>query len=629
MHSAKISRAGLLACASMALAGAFAASPAATNAPAASAAAAKPAATNAPAAVRWYPAQGWRETPDPAASPRAKKGGSITFNGSSPPKSFNAYIDNNSYSSMMFSMMYDALVATDPNTMDFVPALANRWCVSADGREFTFYIDERARWSDGLPVTADDVKWTFDIVTASKSETGSWKMILSAFDSPEIVDAGSERPRVVRFRKKGDSPRDWRDVMHCGTFWVLPKHAFERFDFNKLDFLNAVVGGPYRISHVAEQVETEYSRVRDWWRVDTPSCRGLYNFDKIVLRYYIDNSNAFDALKKGIVDVYPVYMARIWANDTKGPKFFKNWIVKRKVFNHRPVGFQCFAMNMRRWPFDDIRVRQAMAKLIDREMFNRTMMFNEYYMQNSFYRDVYDDEHPCDNPLILYDPPGAAKLLEEAGFRKNESTGLLEKDGRPFSFQFLSRNASEDRFLVHFNTALKSLGITMSVTRKDFANWMRDMDDFNFDMTWQSWGGVMFKTPETMWLSSEADRKQSNNTMGFKSAEVDRLINEEKAMETFAERAAAYREIDRLIARESPCAFLWNTSSTRLLYWNKFGMPDAAFSRYNDEEGVLFYWWYDEDKARELDAAMSAGGFLPSVPENVDYDEVMRAKARK
>ena len=166
MHSAKISRAGLLACASMALAGAFAASPAATNAPAASAAAAKPAATNAPAAVRWYPAQGWRETPDPAASPRAKKGGSITFNGSSPPKSFNAYIDNNSYSSMMFSMMYDALVATDPNTMDFVPALANRWSVSADGREFTFYIDERARWSDGLPVTADDVKWTFDIVTA-------------------------------------------------------------------------------------------------------------------------------------------------------------------------------------------------------------------------------------------------------------------------------------------------------------------------------------------------------------------------------------------------------------------------------------------------------------------------------
>lgn len=578
------------------------------------------------AAATWFPADGWRDTPDPIASPHAKKGGTLRFNGSQPPKSLNAYIDTNTYTSMMFSLMYESLVSTDTETMDFVPMIAKRWSISDDGREFVFIIDERAKWSDGAPVTAEDVKWTFDVVMAPGSDTGSWKMILGAFESPEVLDAGSARPLAIRFRKKGDSARDWRDLIHCGTFWILPKHAFAHVEFNKLDMLGAVVGGPYRITRVAEQIETEYSRVPEWWRADFPSCVGTCNFDRILMRYYIDNENAFDALKKGNIDVYPVYTARIWAKETKGDRFTHNWLVKRRVSNHEPVGYQGFAMNMRRWPFDDIRVRKAMAKLIDREKMNKTMMFNEYFMQNSIYRDLYDEKHPCRNELLLFDREGASRLLSEAGFVRNPETGALEKDGRAFAFEFLSRSASEDKFLVHFNAALESLGIKMSIVRKDFANWMRDMDAFNFDMTWQSWGGVLFKTPEVSWLSSEADRNQSNNTVGFKSDAVDALIKAEKSMETFAEREAAYREIDRLVCAQCPCAFLWNISDKRLVYWNRFGMPDAVLSRYGNEASVLTYWWYDGDKDAELAEAQKNGRFLPAVAEKVDYDEVVGRK---
>ena len=285
-------------------------------------------------------------------------------------------------------------------------------------------------------------------------------------------------------------------------------------------------------------------------------------------------------------------------------------------------------MNMRRKPFDDIRVRMAMAKLIDREMMNRTMMYNEYFMQNSYYCDLYDGEHPCKNPMLLYDPQGAAKLLAEAGFKKNPKTGGLEKDGRPFVFTFLSRSAGEDKFLVHFNKELQNLGIKMSIVRKDFANWMRDMDEFDFDMTWQSWGASTFRNPETSWLSSEADRKTSNNSVGFKSVEVDRLIEAEKRMKTFKEREEAYRQIDALIAAQHPYAFLWNISAHRLLYWNKFGVPDTVLGRRGREEDTLVYWWYDPDKAEELDRAVSHGGFLPAVPVEVDFDEVVSGKAK-
>lgn len=581
------------------------------------------------AALVWHPAPGWTEKPDPVASPRARKGGIVRFNGAQPPKSLNAYSDNNSYTSMMFSLMYPTLLSTDPATLDFTPSLARRWAVSEDGREFVFEIDPRAKWSDGQPVTARDVKWTFDAVTDPKNETGPWKTILAAFESPEIPDAGQERPLTVLFRKKGASPRDWRDTMHCGTFWILPEHAFAGTDFGKIDLLGAPVCGPYRVSAVSEQIETVYSRVEDWWRADFPSCRNTCNFDRIAMRYFVDQENAFDALKKRAIDVYPVYTARIWATETGGRRFARNWILKKYVSNHEPAGYQGFAMNMRRKPFDDLRVRKAMAKLVDRETMNRTMMHSQYFMQRSFYEDLYDAEHPCQNELILFDPEGAKRLLEEAGWRRNAATGRLEKDGAPFEFTFLSRSASEDKFLANFGAALSSLGISMKIVRKDFAAWMRDMDSFDFDMTWQSWGASVFRTPETVWLSSEADRRQSNNTVGFKSAAVDALIAAEKSMETFAEREDAYREIDRLVAAECPYAFLWNISAKRILHWNKFGMPEAVLGRHDNEGGVLTYWWYDADKAEELEAAVSSGGFLPAVPAEADFDAVAKRGAAR
>jgi len=557
------------------------------------------------ASLTWYPAADWQERPDPVASPHARKGGTIRFNGAQPPKSLNAYVDNNAYSAMVFDLLYEKLLGTDARTLDSAPALARRWAVSDDGREFTFVLDARAKWSDGVPVTAEDVKWTFDAVMDPKSETGPWKSMLGFFESPAVVDA-----RTVRFRKAGDSPKDWRDILNCSSFWILPKHVFSGQAFNKLEFLNAVVGGPYAIVRVEEQVETELGRHGRWWRQDFPSCRSLANFDRILMRYYVDNENAFEALKAGKIDAYPVYTARIFAQETGGEKFQRNWLLKRRVKNHAPVGFQGFAMNLRRKPFDNLKVRQAMARLVDRETMNRTMMNGAYFLLKSYFHDLYDRDHPCTNTLWTYDVAAAKKLLAEAGY------------GQGFTFTFLSRSGTEDKFLALFSHALAACGVTMKIDRKDFAGWMRDMDSFNYDMTWAAWGAGLVKTPEIMWHSREADRKGSNNITGFKSAEVDRLIEAEKGFDSASARLDAYRKIDALVAAEVPYVLLWHTDETRLLHWNKFGMPPSVLSRFNKEEDILSYWWYDIDRAEELSASRAAQGFLPTVPVEVKYDEV-------
>ena len=564
-------------------------------------------------AATWYPAADWTERPDPAASPYARRGGTIRLNGAQPPKSFNAYIDNNNYSAMVFDLMYGKLLGMNAATSDLEPSLARKWTVSDDGREFTFVLDGRAKWSDGEPVTAADVKWTFDAVMDPKSATGPWKAMLGFFDSPEILDA-----RTVRFRKKGNSPRDWRDILNCSMFWILPRHAFAGRDFAKINFVNAVVGGAYAISRAEPQVETELKRHGNWWCQDLPQCRGTMNFDRILIRYFTDNENAFEAFKKRKVDVYPVYSARIYAEETKGAAFQHNWILKRNVRNRAPIGFQGFAMNMRRPPFDDVRVRRAMAALLDRETMNRTMMNGAYFLLNSYYADLYDGKHPCRNEMHAYDPAKAARLLAEAGWTKDPADGKLKKNGRPFAFTFLSRGSTEDKFLALFNQALREQGISMTIDRKDFASWMRDMDEFAYDMTWAAWGAGTVKYPELSWSGAEADRKGSNNITGFKSAAVDRLIAVEKGMDDAATRLETYRKIDALVAAEVPYVLLWMTDSTRLLYWNKFGTPRGVLAPAQKEEAVLPYWWYDEDRAVELDRAMKSGAFLPSVPESID-----------
>ena len=546
------------------------------------------------AAATGYPAADWKDTPDPVASPRARKGGTVRFNGGQAPKSYNEYVDNNTYTRMTFELMYENLLSTDVETMEFCPSLARRWAVSDDGREFTFVIDERARWSDGRPVSADDVKWTFDAVMDPKSDTGPWKTSLGTFESPEVVDG-----RTVTIRKRGDTPKSWRDLLHCAFFPILPRHAFEGRAFNSVSLVGMPTSGPYRLERVEEQIECELRRNADWWRAGFPSTQGVCNFDRIVLRYFADHENAFEALKKRRIDVYPVYSARIMSEGTRSDQFARNWILKRGVRNRQPIGFQGFAMNMRRPPFDSLKVRQAMAKLIDRETMNRTMMNSAYFMLKSYYTDLYDEAHPCTNTQWEYDPEGAKKLLAEAGYA----------DG--FKFTFLSRASSEDKFLALFDHALRDCGIEMKIVRKDFAGWMRDMDSFSFDMTWASWGASVFRNPETQWHSAEGRRQGGNNITGLDIPEVDSIIEAEKTMATFAERNDAYRRIDKLITDAVPYVLLWQTDEHRIAYWNKFGAPEQMLGVYGDEDAVLSYWWYDQDRMDELERAVKEGKCLP------------------
>jgi microcin C transport system substrate-binding protein len=253
---------------------------------------------------------------------------------------------------------------------------------------------------------------------------------------------------------------------------------------------------------------------------------------------------------------------------------------------------------------------------------NRTMMFNAYFLLRSTFEDLYDVEHPCTNELFRFDIARAKALLRESGYVPNPQTGILEKGGRPLRFRFLTRDGSSEKYLALCNSAFREAGIEMTIDRKDFAAWMRDMDAYNFDMTWASWGEVIFRDPESMWHSREADRPSGNNLTGFKDPRVDALIEKQKTLFSITERNAINREIDARITASVPYVLLWNIDATRLLYWDTFGMPDTVLSKFGDERSLLGYWWYDADSAAELKAATATGDLLPQRPVLVDFDTV-------
>ena len=540
------------------------------------------------------------------------KGGTFCMYGGTAPKSINAYLDNSHYTSVAFGLAYMTLLETDEITGELKGSIADKWSVSDNGKSFTFEIDRCARWSDGTPITAHDVKWTFDAVMDKRNDTGPWKSILAFFESPEVLG-----DYTVVFRKRGDSLEDWRDILNCTSFWILPRHKLEGKLFSKINFVGEVSSGPYRFGSAKDEVETVLHRNPSWWK----NSANEYNFDRIAFKYFASSENAYIAFKRGKIDYYPVYSARLMAQETSGEDFSRNYILKRRVVNNAPVGFQGFAMNMRREPFNDINVRKAFAYLVDRDRMNKVLMHNEYFLLRSYYHDLYDATHDCKNAFYEYSQEKAAQHLDAAGWRKDPATGKRMKNGVPLTFTYLSRSADEDRYLSLFSQALKEAGVEMKIERKDFASWMRDMDDFNFDMTIASWGAGLVKYPYIQWSSEEASRKGSNNITGFASPEVDRLIAAERRMKTKEERNDAYRKMDYLITEKVPYILLWSIAEVRILYWNKFGMPPSVLSRYGKEEGALYKWWYDEDRSRELERARRTKGFLPTVPVKVHYGE--------
>ncbi|WP_290960261.1 extracellular solute-binding protein [Fibrobacter sp.] len=541
---------------------------------------------------------------DPIASKDARPCGTITLWGSAMPKSFNMWEDYNSFSAELMGMMFEPLVSLHSTEDREVGILADSWSVSEDGKTFTFHVDARARWSDGKPVTAEDVQYYYDVIMDEKNLTPIFKVGLSRFDRPEVVDS-----LTVKMTAKES---------HWGNFWeaagmlAFPKHVWAGKDFNQIRYEFPVVSGPYKIKTFREDRYVELQRRADWWGFHKNWNRGKYNFEKIRYRFMNDQTKALEAFKKQDFNAYAIYTSSIWMKQTDFDAVKKGWAVKQRIFNKEPIGFQGMAINLRKPQFQDVRVRRALSMLLNREAMNEKYMFGQYFLLNSYYPDLWEGNQNPTAPLYKFNPDSARALFAEAGYKVN-GQGVLEKDGKAFAINFIT--SQEDlRHLTLFQEDLKKVGVVATIEQMSQSTLRKRLDDADFDLYWVNWGAGRLRDPEASWHSATALQKGTNNLAGVQDKVVDSLINLQKTEFDLAKRNEILKALDNRLAEIVPYVLMWQCDHHRILYWNRYGMPEKVLDRFNREDAIPVYWWLDPEKSKKLDAAMKSGESLP-IPE--------------
>ena len=555
---------------------------------------------------------------DPVAAPEAVHGGEFASWQGDYPKSLNQWLDNNSFAQMVSSLMFEALVDLHSTENRPVAQLAETWEVSADKKTFTFHLNPAAKWSDGKPVTAGDIQFYYDVIMNPKNLTSIYRVDLSKINRPEVID-----DHTVRVVAKG---AHWKNFWIAGGLCAFPRQAWTGVDFNTVNFNFPVVSGPYALEEVKTNRSVRLKRRGDWWGRTRKYMIGKYNFDYLVFKSMEDQTKVLEFLKTGELDQYALYSSKIWVKDTNFPAVQKNWVIRQNVFNSEPRGFQGMAMNMRRPLFQDPRVRQALQLLLNRQLMNDKLMFNQYFLLNSYFPDLYPNYVNPAFPVAKYDPDRARELLKEAGWQVGPD-GVLVKNGQTFDVTIPYYEASDMRHLNIYLEDLKAVGIRAKVDIVSFATWTKRIDNYDFDMVWVNWQSIRLQDPEPMWSSKTVNDIAGQNWAGVKDPEIDQLIEAQKTEMDLDKRNEIDKQIDEKLVTIAPYVLMWQAPSTRLLYWNRFGVPKYVLSKYGNSGGAppecdaLVYWWYDAAKAAALDDAMKRDVALPAEPAEVHYGQ--------
>lgn len=559
---------------------------------------------------RGFTGDGWETNTeyDLIGDPRAVKGGVVRQAMMTDfPSTLRYYGPNvTAWDLMLHELVYESLLMLHSTTLDYIPGLATHWRISDDRRTFRFRLNPNARWSDGKPLVADDVIASWRLNVDKSLQDPARNLIYENFEAPL-----AESKYIVSVRAKNEN---WQNFMlfccgaRAGGLFIYPAHVLKGLsgDAYLRDYNYRMVPGtgPYI---VGEQDVERGRRIRirrrpDYWAAGHRRNVGLANFDEIQQLVVRDRNLEFEMFKRGDTDYFWVQTAQMWVQELDFDNIKRGLNQKRKIFNHSPEGIQGIAMNTRRPPYDDMRVRRALRHLFNRELMIKNLMFNEYELTDSMFPgSVY--ENPG-NEKVRYDPQRALQLLAEAGWKDRDANGRLTKDGRPMTLQLAYATQSSERFFTIYQEDLRRVGITLNLRFTTFETLVKLLDDRAFDMVAIAYTGEIFPTPETTWLSELADQKNTNNITGFKNARADQIIRAYQKTFDFDERARLLRELDGLITGEHHWILEWSGPYERVLYWNRFGAPRGYLTRVGSYRDIPLLWWIDPARLRRLEEAL-------------------------
>ncbi|MFG0721181.1 extracellular solute-binding protein [Pseudomonas sp. GLN_6] len=557
-------------------------------------------------------------------NPDAPKGGTLRQAAFGSFDSLNPFI-NKGVAADDIGMIYDTLTrhGLDEPFTEY-GLLAEKIEKAPDNAWVRFYLRPEARFHDGQPVTAEDVKFTFD--TLMSKGAPMYRGYYADVDKVEV-----ESPQRVRFIFKHAGNRELPLIV--GQLPVLPKHWWAERDFSKGNLDVPLGSGPYKVANVQAGRSIRYERVKDWWGKDLPVNRGFYNFDTLQIDYYRDNTVALEALKAGQFDYWLEISAKNWATAYNVPAVANGQLIKEEIANHNPTGMQGFIFNTRRALFSDRRVREALGLLFDFEWANR-QLFNGAYTRTHSYFDNSElaasglpsaDELKLLEPLRAQIPPQvftdeyrpsvtdgsgiireqqrrAYQLLQEAGWRI-DGDKMLDSTGKPVSFEFLLAQTEFERILLPFKRNLADLGIELMIRRVDVSQYVNRLRSRDFDLIVGGFGQSNSPGNEQReyWHSSSADNPGSRNFIGLKDPAVDKLVEGLINADSRQSLITHTRALDRVLLWGHYVVPNWHIKTWRVAYWNRFEHPKVS-PKYD----IGLHTWWARSKSPEAAADEAA-----------------------
>ena len=438
--------------------------------------------------------------------------------------------------------IYETLIERDNETLELKPLLADSWEISEDKLTYTFKIREGVKWHDGTPFTSADVVFSYKTIMNPKVDAPQLRSYYQEIRDVEAIDDYTVKFTYAR--------PYFLALEFCGGMPIVPKHIFEEGDFNTNPAGRKPVGtGPFKFVKWTTGREVVLEKNPDYWG-EKP------HINRIVFRIITDSSVALQVLKRQELDVASLSPIQ-WEKQTNSPDFEKHF----DKFSYFTPNYSYIGWNSKRPFFADKRVRTALTHLVNRELILEKVMYGlGAIVTNPFY--INSPEYDKSIEPIPYDPKAARKLLEEAGWVDHDRDGIRDKDGVKFSFEFLIPGGSEtgEKIATILKEELNGIGINMTIRKTEWAVFTTRLNERNFDAVTLAWSMGIESDPYQIWSSTQAE--SGSNFIGFKNAEVDRLIETARKEFDKDKRIELYRQFSEIIHEEQPYTFLFCRKAT-------------------------------------------------------------------
>lgn len=509
----------------------------------------------------------------------APVGGTFTRNLGGEPPTLHPITSTDFYADRVQQYVLDTLARRNPETNEFEPRLAEKWEISKDQKTYTFFLRKDAVFHDGKPVTAEDVKFSFDAIFEPAYKAVHLTPYYEGISKVEVVDA-----TTVRFYAKDSYFQNFISMVEMN---IIPKHVYGDVEKSKKMSKTLVGAGPYMLEKFDKGQRIVLTRNDKWYGFNSKEWKGSFNFKTIVLRFVKEDAVSFEMIKKGELD-FEDMTAEYYVKKAEGAPWGQT-VFKNKIENKSPKGYGFVGWNFRRDIFQDKNVRVALAHLMNREEMNKKF---RYGMSDLATGPTYKMSEYASQKVkpFLFEPETAAKLLAKAGWKDSDKDGILDKkiNGKKFDFRFslIYSNKDIEKYFTLYKEDLKKAGIDMELKYLEWNSFLKVLDEGSFDAAALAWSGSFEWDPKQIWHSSNAIPGGSN-FIAYKNQEVDRLIDQARMEPNKQKRMDQLHKVYELIAADAPYALMFNDKYAFYANSARIGKPADTFQY----EAGYYYWW--------------------------------------